>query len=108
MFERAAHILTDAGSWLARPHAFVVVLVYVALWLIFDQDTLRWHEVTTLVTLMMTLFIQRSEHRDMQAVQAKLDELLRAHGGARDELSRIDDQEPEQVEEFRQNAHARP
>jgi low affinity Fe/Cu permease len=26
----------------------------------------------------MTLFIQRAEHRDTQAIQAKLDELLRA------------------------------
>jgi len=27
----------------------------------------------------MTLFVQRSEHRDTQAIQAKLDELLRTH-----------------------------
>ena len=56
------------------------------------------HEILTLATLGMTLFIQRSE----QAVHAKLDELLRAHGDARNELSRLDDKEPEQVEAFRQ------
>jgi low affinity Fe/Cu permease len=35
----------------------------------------------------MTLIIQRAEHRDTQAIHAKLDELLRAEGGARNELS---------------------
>jgi low affinity Fe/Cu permease len=103
MVERAAHFLTEAGGWLARPYAFIAVLVYVALWLVFDRETLKWHEIATVATLVMTLFIQRSEHRDMQAVHAKLDELLRAHGEARTDLSRIDDQEPEQVEAFREN-----
>ena len=106
MVERISHLLTEAGSWLARPYAFVAVLVYVALWLIFDRATLNWHEIATVATLFMTLFIQRSEHRDMQAVQAKLDELLRAHGEARTEVSRIDNKEPEQVEAFRENAQA--
>jgi low affinity Fe/Cu permease len=104
MVQRAAHFLTDAGAWLARPVAFVVVAVYVALWMIFDHGSLNWHEVATVATLFMTLFIQRSEHRDMQAVQAKLDELLRAHGGARNEVRRIDEAEPEQVEAFRERA----
>jgi low affinity Fe/Cu permease len=106
MVERAAYLLTEAGSWLARPFVFFAVLVYVALWLIIDRATLNWHEIATVATLFMTLFIQRSEHRDMQAVHAKLDELLRAHSEARTEVSRIHDKEPEQVEEFRDNAQA--
>ena len=106
MVERASRLLTEAGSWLARPYAFVAVLMYVSLWLILDRPTLNWHEVATIATLFMTLFIQRSEHRDMQAVHAKLDELLRAHSDARTEVSRIDDQEPEQVEAYRESAQA--
>jgi len=101
MVSRATQLLTDAGTWLARPIAFLFVLAYVAIWLIFDRQSLNWHEVLTLATLCMTLFIQRSEHRDMQAVHAKLDELLRVNGEAR-ELSRLDDKEPEQVEAFRE------
>jgi low affinity Fe/Cu permease len=49
----------------------------------------------------MTLFIQRAEHRDTQAIQAKLDELLRAEGRARSELSQLDGQEPEIIERHR-------
>ena len=37
----------------------------------------RWPRVAT---PMMTLIIQRAEHRDTQAIHAKLDELLRAEG----------------------------
>jgi low affinity Fe/Cu permease len=49
----------------------------------------------------MTLFIQRAEHRDTQAIHAKLDELLRAEGQARDELTGLDDEEPEEIEAHR-------
>ena len=37
---------------------------------------------------MMTLFITRTEHRDTQAIQAELDDLLRTQGDARDEKGR--------------------
>jgi low affinity Fe/Cu permease len=94
-------LLTDAGTWLARPSAFFVVLAFALVGLVFDHSSFNWHTVLTIATLCMTLFIQRSEHRDTQALHAKLDELLHAHGKGRPELRRIDDKEPEQVEEFR-------
>jgi hypothetical protein len=52
MVERAAYLLTEAGSWLARPFVFFAVLVYVALWLIIDRATLNWHEIATVATLL--------------------------------------------------------
>ena len=55
----------------------------------------------------MTLFIQRSEHRDTQAIHAKLDELLRAQRGAENNLATLDDKEPEQIEAFRKKARAK-
>jgi len=62
---------------------------------------LDWHGVATLVTWAMTLLIQRAEHRDTQALQAKLDELIRASETARDSVARIDDKEPEEIETLR-------
>jgi low affinity Fe/Cu permease len=50
---------------------------------------------------MMTLVIQRSEHRDTQAIHAKLDDLLRANDKAQTDLAKIDSQEPEEIEEYR-------
>jgi low affinity Fe/Cu permease len=52
----------------------------------------------------MTLVIQRAVHRDNQALQAKLDELLRVHGDARNELTKLDQQEPEDIERHRDEA----
>ena len=53
---------------------------------------------------MMTLFIQRAEHRDTQAIHAKLVELLRATGEARSDLDRLDREEPEEIERHRRDA----
>ena len=49
----------------------------------------------------MTLFIQRSNRRDTLALHAKLDELLRVDSDARPELTRLDEQEPEDIEQHR-------
>jgi low affinity Fe/Cu permease len=54
-----------------------------------------------MATWLMTLFIQRAEHRDTQAIQAKLDELLRVHAEARNELTQLDQMEPEEIERRR-------
>src|SRR5881398_3236578 len=98
--------LTVAGVWMARPAAFVVVLCYFVLWLIFDRESFNFHGAVALITLCMTLFIQRSEHRDTQAIHAKLDELLRTQADARQSLTRLDEQQPEQIEAHRAAARA--
>jgi len=91
---------------MAQPAAFGFVIIYLGLWITFDRASLDFHGAIALITLCMTLLIQRSEHRDTQAIQAKLDELLRAHEGARSDLSKIDDQQPEQIEAHRDKARA--
>ena len=67
-----------------------------------SRDGLDWHGFATLATWLMTLFIQRAEHRDTQAIQAKLDELLQAQHRARNELMKIDEREPEEIERHRE------
>src|ERR1700712_5482514 len=104
---RMQNLLTEAGTWMARPAAFGFVAIYLVLWMIFDRESFNFHGAIALITLCMTLFIQRSEHRDTQAIQAKLDELLRAQEGARQGLTHLDDQEPEQIEAHRAAARAR-
>lgn len=70
----ASSVLTNLGAISAKPFAFLTVIAYGGLWLIFQRETLDWHGIATLATWMMTLFIQRSEHRDTQALHAKLDD----------------------------------
>ena len=96
------HHFTQLGTLAANPSAFFIVCAYGILWFLFERETFNWHAVATLATWMMTLFIQRSEHRDTQAIHAKLDELLRSDPKAETELARLDDEEPEQIEKVRQ------
>ena len=96
-----ASALTWLGVLMARPAAFVVLVCYVAAWLVVSPQSFDWHAVATVATWLMTLFIQRAEHRDTQAIHAKLDELLRVEGRARSELTQLDDEEPEVIEQHR-------
>jgi low affinity Fe/Cu permease len=96
--------LTFIGVSTSHPLAFVVVAVYVVLWLIFDPRSFGWQSAATVATWVMTLFIQRAEHRDTQAIHAKLDELLRVAGEADSDLATLDQQEPEEIAAHRDNA----
>src|SRR6185295_7361210 len=96
--------LTRIGELAAHPAAFGILTIYVLLWFSFDRATLDWHAFATLVTWFMTLIIQRAEDRDTQALQAKLDELLRASRSADSELAKIDELEPEEIKRFRDDS----
>lgn len=100
-------LLTRLGVLSAHPAAFAVVGVFAILWIVFGRQSFGWSAVATIATLFMTLLIQRAEHRDTQAIHAKLDELLRANENARTELTRVDEQEPEMIERHRKRARAR-
>jgi low affinity Fe/Cu permease len=100
-------LLTRLGVLSAHPAAFVVVAAFALAWLIFDPGSFRWPGVATIATLFMTLLIQRAEHRDTQAIHAKLDELLRVSRDARTELTTLDQQEPESIERHRADARAK-
>ena len=78
-----------------------MVTVYAVAWLIFSPDTFGWAAIATLATWLMTLFINRTEHRDTQAIHAKIDELLRTQGKARAELTTLDERDVEDIEEHR-------
>ena len=92
---------TRIGEAAGHPAAFAVVIVYAVLWVVFDRSRFDWNAVATLAVWMMTLFIERSNRRDTLALHAKLDELLRVHHEARSELTRLDEQEPEEIARHR-------
>jgi low affinity Fe/Cu permease len=97
-------MLTRLGVMAAHPGAFAILIVYAVLWLTFDRKSFDWHAAATLIVWFMTLLIQRAEHRDTQALQAKLDELLHVQRGADNALTRIDEKEPEDIEHHRAKA----
>lgn len=92
--------LTHLGTLAAHPAAFALFALYSAAWLMFGEGY-EWHSLATMATWGMTLVIQRAEHRDTQAIHAKLDELLKATGKADSKVAEIDDQESEEIERDR-------
>jgi low affinity Fe/Cu permease len=91
--------LTQFGVYTAAPWAFLTVIIYAIAWAVFGR--LDFSSFATLAVWIMTLFIQRAQHRDTQAIHAKLDELLRVNNDARAELTQLDEEEPEEIEKFR-------
>jgi low affinity Fe/Cu permease len=96
--------LTQLGVLSGHPLAFLIVFAYVVAWLVFEPETFDWHGIATIVVWIMTLFIQRAENRDTQSIQAKLDELLHAHSLASNAMTRIDEEQPEDIEQHRKDA----
>jgi low affinity Fe/Cu permease len=85
------------ANWAGQPSAFAMALVTVILWLVTGplfhySDT--WQLVintgTTIVTFLMVFLIQNAQNRDGSAIQAKLDELIRAVDTARNDFIGIE------------------
>ena len=78
---------------LGTPWAFIIALTIILVWAVTGpmfhySDT--WQLIintgTTIVTFLMVFLIQNTQNRDAKAVHLKLDELIRALKGARNQL----------------------
>jgi len=99
--------LTRLGVVLSHPGAFVAAFLYMAAWAHLRPETFEWHAGAAMGALFKTLFIQRATYRDTQALHAKLDELLHVSRMARDDLAKVDQEEPEVIKERRLEQHER-
>jgi low affinity Fe/Cu permease len=93
------------GSPLAFATAILVILVWAALGPTFHySDT--WQLIintgTTIVTFLMVFLIQNTQNRDAKAVHLKLDELIRALAGARNQLVDLEELSDEELEKIEQ------
>jgi len=88
LFEKIANVIAKA---MGRPLTFIICVGLVLIWagsgpVFHFSDT--WQLVintgTTIVTFLMVFLIQNSQNREGQALQAKLDELIRSVNEAQD------------------------
>ena len=93
-----------------RPATFAWAALLIVAWLIsgplFDfSDTwqLVINTATTIVTFLMVFLIQNTQNRDTEAIQVKLDELIRALDGARNELLDLEEMEQKDLDGVRES-----
>lgn len=111
-FAKAAKKVSAA---VGSPFAFVIAVGAVALWAIsgpFFGYSQNWQLVintgTTIITFLMVFVIQNAQNRDQKAIQLKLDELLRATGGAETgfvDLENMDDEALKNLEDRFKSLH---
>jgi len=99
---------TKASTAAGQPLTFVTAVLVIAVWAITGpifhfSDT--WQLIintgTTIITFLMVFLIQNSQNRDGAAMQAKLDELLRAVDKAREKFIGIEHLTDQQIEMVR-------
>ena len=96
-----------------RPGTFAIALGVIVVWVVSGpvfgfSDT--WQLVintgTTIVTFLMVFLIQNTQNRDTQAIQLKLDELIRATKGAHNALLDLEELDERALEAFRSRYEA--
>ena len=92
-----------------KPATFVIALLVIIVWAVTGpifgySDT--WQLVintgTTIVTFLMVFIIQNTQNRDTQALQLKLDELIRVTKGAHNLMLDLEQLDDEHLERLRQ------
>ncbi len=104
-----ARFAKATSRFCGRPPVFAAAIGVIVLWVVTGpifhfSDT--WQLVintgTTIVTFLMVFLIQNTQNRDTEAIQIKLDELIRAHQGAHNALLDLEELDELSLEAFRE------
>jgi low affinity Fe/Cu permease len=111
---KATSWFTRFAKWTARvsgrPGTFALAVAVILVWAVTGpifgfSDT--WQLVintgTTIVTFLMVFLIQNTQNRDTEALQVKLDEIIRALEGAHNALLDLEELDEEQLNRIRSN-----
>ncbi|HVI60165.1 MAG TPA: low affinity iron permease family protein [Luteimonas sp.] len=98
----------SAAKFTGKPMCFALAAGLIIAWAItgpiFKFDN-TWQLVintgTTIITFLMVFLIQNTQNRDTEALQIKLDELIRATGSANNSLLALEELDDEALEKQR-------
>nr|WP_310522476.1 low affinity iron permease family protein [Polymorphobacter sp.] len=105
LFTRIANTI---AAFVGQPIAFIAAVLLIVGWAITgpafgysDTWQLVVNTTTTIVTFLIVFLIQNSQNRDAAAIQAKLDELIRAVTDARNQFIGIEHLTEHELEAIR-------
>ena len=97
---------TGCARFAGRPLMLVICLMLactgIAAYLVKDELFISGANLTiSIVTLLLLPILQATQNRDGAALQAKIDELIKASGKARDELIGLENRAESEIEKIR-------